>query len=351
MTVETAATAINVESTSTPVTAAVAVDNGKILKQVEFYFSDYNMPRDRFLQEEAKKNEDGWIALSVIASFKRMQALTGDVAVIAEALKSSEFVEVSADGLSVRRAVALPETPVDCMKTCVVVKGFAVEGTTLEQLEEFFAGVVAGGAEGIASIRLRRNKQTKAFKGSVFLTLKSEEECKRLADLKTLEYSGVTLEIMDMTSFMEEQNAKHLARGSNKKSSEAVTETEEPLTLESVKEMILTVTGCPVDLDHRLLRTALSSKGPIAFVENVTPEGFSVVRFKEPVAAALIASISAEGGISMPGLPEALQVREPTDAEVEAFFTKMQEFKAKAAANGNGKNRNYHNKNKRVRRA
>lgn len=350
MTVETA---VNVDSTSTPaVTAVAAVDNGKIMKQVEFYFSDYNMPRDRFLQEEAKKNEDGWIALSVIASFKRMQALTGDVAVIAEALKSSEFVEVSADGLSVRRAVALPETPVDCMKTCVVIKGFAVEGTTLEQLEEFFAGVVTGGADGIASIRLRRNKQTKAFKGSVFLTLKSEEECKRLADLKTLEYSGVTLEIMGMTSFMEEQNAKHLARGSNKKS-EAAAETEEPLTIESVKEMILTVTGCPVDLDHRLLRTALSSKGPIAFVEKVTPEGFSVVRFKEPVAAALIASISAEGGISMPGLSEALQVREPTQAEVEAFFTKMQEFKAKAAANGNGngKNRNYHNKNKRVRRA
>ena len=53
----------------------------------------------------------------------------------------------------------------------------------------------------------------------------------------------------------------------------------------------------------------------------------------------------------MPGIEEPLQVRDPSDVEVEAFFTKMQEFKAKAAA-GPGK-RNFHNKynNKRIRRA
>lgn len=351
MTVETT---VACPSVAVPAAAAAAADSGKIMKQVEFYFSDYNMPRDRFLQEEAKKSEEGWIALSVIASFKRMQALSDDVSAIAEALKASEFVELSADGLSVRRAVALSETPVDSMKTCVLVKGFEVEGTTLEQLEEFFAGVVTGGAEEIAAIRLRRNKQSKAFKGSVFLTLKSEQETQRLAGLKSLPYSdSVTLEIMDMTAFMEDQNAKHMARHSKK--SEETAEAEEPMTLEHVKEMVMTVTGCPVDLDHRLLRTALSAKGPIAFVENVTPEGFSVVRFKEPLAAALIASLTTEGGIRMPGIEEPLQVREPTDSEVAAFFTKMQEFKAKAAANGGngnyGKNRNYHNKNKRVRRA
>ena len=59
MTVETACPSTT--STSAPVT--FTVDTGKIAKQVEFYFSDYNMPRDRFLQEEAKKNEEGWIGV------------------------------------------------------------------------------------------------------------------------------------------------------------------------------------------------------------------------------------------------------------------------------------------------
>lgn len=316
------------------------------MKQVEFYFSDANLPRDRFLQEELKKNEEGWIPISVIGSFKRMQALSTDISVISEAIKASSLVEVSADGLSVRRSVALPEESADSMKISVVVRGFSPE-STLEELESFFATV----SESVAAIRLRRNPLTKSFKGSVYLHLKSEEEAARVAEMKTLTFGDLNLEILTMTAFMEEQNAKQLAR-SNKKSEEAAEEAV-PLTLEDVKQMVLTVTGCPTDMDHRLLRTALSSKGPIAFVENVTSEGFSVVRFKEPVASSLIASITAEGGITMPGLEEALQVREPTDEEVQAFFVKMQEFKAKAAANGNTgfKSRNFNNKFKRVRRA
>jgi lupus La protein len=325
-------------------------NNDKILKQVEFYFSDANLPRDRFLQEELKKSEEGWIALSVIGSFKRMQSLSTDMCVICDALKSSSLVEVSEDGLSVRRSVALPVEAADNMKTSVVVRGFPLE-STLEDLEVFFGTV----SDSVAAIRLRRNPQTKAFKGSVYLHLKNEEETGRLVELKTLSFAeGVSLEILSMTAFMEEQNAKQLAR--SKKSENGEEESSAvvaPLTLEDVKEMVLTVTGCPTDMDHRLLRTALSAKGPIAFVENVTSEGFSVVRFKEPVAVALIESITAEGGISMPGLAEPLQVREPTSEEVEAFFVKMQEFKAKAAANGGNfkPHRNYNNKNKRVRRA
>lgn len=326
--------------------------SSKILKQVEFYFSDANLPRDRFLQEELKKSEEGWISLSVIASFKRMQALTTDISVISESLKDSSLVEVSADGQSVRRAVSLPETPVDCMKTCVLVRGFPCddESVTLESLEEFFSGIVTGGSEGIAAIRFRRNPQTKAFKGSVFLHLKSEEEAARIAELKTLPRGESTLEVMNMTAFMEEQNAKQMARAKKNENGEAA-EPEAPLTVEDVKKMILTVTGCPTDMDHRLLRTALASKGPVAFVENVTAEGCSVVRFKEPVASDLITSITNEGGITMPGMETPLQVREPTEEEVTAFFTKMQEFKAKAAASNGHSKRNFHNKNKRVRRA
>lgn len=343
------------EAEVTATAAAVSSDiSAKILKQVEFYFSDANLPRDRFLQEELKKNDEGWIAVSVIASFKRMEALSKDLSVITESLKDSASVEVSEDCAFVRRRTALPEAPLDSFKTCVLVRQFEPE-TTLEQLEEFFSTVVTGGAEGIAAIRLRRNHQSKAFKGSVFLVLKSEEECARLIELKSFEREGKTYELVDMTTFMEEQNAKQLARaGKSCEKEEAVPET--PLTVEDVKKMVLTVTGCPVDLDHRLLRTALSSKGPVAFVENATPEGFSVVRFREPVAADLIAQITAEGGIRMPGVEEPLMVREPTDEEVDTFFVKMQEFKAKAAVNGGGKNysahkRNFNNKNyKRVKR-
>lgn len=331
-----------------PVSSQVS---NKILKQVEFYFSDANLPRDRFLQEELKKNDEGWIALSVIASFKRMQSLSDDLEVIAAAVEASSLLEVSEDKLFIRRKVALPEHSTDNMKTTLMIRGFSTD-CTLEQLEEFFAGIVSNGSDGISAIRLRRHPKTKAFKGSVFLHLNSEEETLRIAEMKTLVHGGESIEVLGMTAFLEEQNAKHLARSSNKSGESSGDNTEVvPLTIEDVKKMVLTITGCPTDLDHRLMRTILSTKGPVAFVENVIPEGFSVVRFKEPCAADLILSITTEGGIRLPGIELALQVREPTDAEVEAFFVKMQEFKAKAALGGNSKQRNYHNKNKRIRRA
>lgn len=314
------------EASSSPSTNA---NVAKIIKQVEFYFSDANLPRDRFLQEELKKNEEGWISLATIASFTRMKSLASSVEEIAAALRTAaetSNVEVSEDGAMVRRKTAVPEG-VDCMRTSVFVRGFPIEGTTLEALESFFEGVCTEGT--VAAIRMRRNPQSKAFKGSVFLQLKNEEEVSRLIELKTLTFSeSVNLEILSMTAFMEEQNAKAMARAKKTESESAVEET--PLTVESVKAMILTITGCPADLDHRLLRTALLSKGPVAFVENVNAEGCSVVRFKEPIAAELIEKITTEGGITLPNVEAPLQAREASAEEVEAFFAKMQEFKAKS---------------------
>ena len=44
-------------------------------RQVEYYFSEANLPPDRFLQEQLQSAPNGWLALSVIATFKRVQAL------------------------------------------------------------------------------------------------------------------------------------------------------------------------------------------------------------------------------------------------------------------------------------
>jgi len=32
-----------------------------IIKQVAYYFGDFNLPRDKFLQEKLKENSEGWI--------------------------------------------------------------------------------------------------------------------------------------------------------------------------------------------------------------------------------------------------------------------------------------------------
>ena len=50
-------------------------DHHVLRRQVEYYFSEANLPTDRFLQEQLQSAPNGWLALSVIATFKRVQAL------------------------------------------------------------------------------------------------------------------------------------------------------------------------------------------------------------------------------------------------------------------------------------
>lgn len=42
----------------------------RILKQVEYYFSDENLVRGKFLQNQIKKSNDGWVHLNILVKFK-----------------------------------------------------------------------------------------------------------------------------------------------------------------------------------------------------------------------------------------------------------------------------------------
>ncbi len=45
--------------------------------QVEFYFSDSNLPRDAFLRSAVEEAPDGFVSLALICTFSRMRSLLG----------------------------------------------------------------------------------------------------------------------------------------------------------------------------------------------------------------------------------------------------------------------------------
>ncbi|BAB11080.1 unnamed protein product [Arabidopsis thaliana] len=83
--------------------------NQKIIRQVEYYFSDENLPTDKFLLNAMKRNKKGFVPISTIATFHKMKKLTRDHALIVSALKESSFLVVSADEKKVKRLSPLPE--------------------------------------------------------------------------------------------------------------------------------------------------------------------------------------------------------------------------------------------------
>ncbi|MDB0053701.1 hypothetical protein N9F40_01560 [bacterium] len=47
----------------------------KVKAQMEFYFSDSNLPRDKFLRETVEADPDGFVDIQLLATFSRMRSL------------------------------------------------------------------------------------------------------------------------------------------------------------------------------------------------------------------------------------------------------------------------------------
>lgn len=84
--------------------------------QIEFYFSESNLPRDNFLKGKVAEDADGFVDLALICIFSRMNNLLKTshkeaskvppekVADVAEALEGSTLLVLSEDKTRVRRA-------------------------------------------------------------------------------------------------------------------------------------------------------------------------------------------------------------------------------------------------------
>ncbi|CAH2006249.1 unnamed protein product [Acanthoscelides obtectus] len=70
-----------------------------IRNQIEYYFSDDNLNSDFFLR--SKMDPEGYVPVSLIASFHRVRALTHHVALVVEAISYSDKLELTA-GFKVR---------------------------------------------------------------------------------------------------------------------------------------------------------------------------------------------------------------------------------------------------------
>ncbi|ONM11755.1 ABC transporter G family member 3 [Zea mays] len=64
----------------------------KLLKQIEFYFSKENLCSDVYLRQQM--DGQGWVDLSLIAGFKKVQGLKKDLQYIKETVQSSSVLEM-----------------------------------------------------------------------------------------------------------------------------------------------------------------------------------------------------------------------------------------------------------------
>jgi len=185
----------------------------KVIRQIEYYFGDHNLCRDKFLQEEIKK-EQGWIPLTVMLKFKRLAQITEDTAVITTALGKSknELVEVHEDKTKIRRnpEKKIPEMNNDwkeeVQSRTLYMKGFPTEAV-LDDLIPFVDKICQS-----ENVFMRRFRAPPSFKGSIFVTYKTIEDCNKVLDSKGRKFKEEDDEPIIIKFQKDYQDDKHKER-------------------------------------------------------------------------------------------------------------------------------------------
>ncbi|XP_036885342.1 la-related protein 7 isoform X1 [Sturnira hondurensis] len=141
-----------------------------ITKQVDFWFGDANLHKDRFLREQIEKSRDGYVDISLLVSFNKMKKLTTDEKLIARALKSSAVVELDLEGTRVRRKKPLGERPRDEDERTVYVE-LLPKNVNHSWIERVF-----GKCGNVVYVSIPHYKSTGDPKGFAFVEFETKEQ-------------------------------------------------------------------------------------------------------------------------------------------------------------------------------
>jgi len=306
----------------------------KIIKQIEYYFGDVNLPRDKFLQEKVKEDE-GWISLEVLLSFNRLSNLSTDEAVIADAVKKStnNIVEVSEDCKKIRRSPhnPLPELNEERKKELdartAYAKGFPFDDN-LDNILKFLEphGVVESCQLRTYLDKKEKNKEkAHKFKGSIFVLFKDLDDCKKFIEAESIKCNDKELIRKWKNNYFEEKvEERNNRKNKNKPANDNKdNKTEEKLEIKrGPPGSILHFAG--VEADKNLTREIIKEKmqdickSDIQFIDysKGLPEGY--VRFTEENAAVEVDKKSEEGKIKLGDVEVTVKVLEG-DEETEYY--------------------------------
>jgi len=246
----------------------------KIVEQIEYYFGDINLPRDKFLQGEVKK-EVGWVPLTTMLKFNRLAKLSEDVEEIANALKCSALIEVSENNEKIRRSQdhPLPENTLEywqeIKRRTVYVKGFS-QDASLDEIMQFMNQF---GATQNVSLRHTRSIP-RVFKGSAFVTYGDKETAEKVvSNFEAKEYKDQPLIVMMQEDYWASKNKqrkeKKGAEKNIKQAKNAQISEEQKQSLAAthfVKGLVLKVTGLPANTEMQKLKDFFKQFGDVGYV-------------------------------------------------------------------------------------
>uniref|UniRef100_G1ND45 Small RNA binding exonuclease protection factor La n=1 Tax=Meleagris gallopavo TaxID=9103 RepID=G1ND45_MELGA len=248
----------------------MSILESKICQQIEYYFGNHNLPRDKFLKEQIKL-DDGWVPLEVMIKFNRLSRLSKDFGVIVEALRKSKTA---------------------------ILGGFPLDAT-LDDIKEWLED--KGPVE---NIQMRRTLQ-KTFKGSIFAVFDSVESAKKFTEIPNQKYKDTELIVLFKEEYCTKKNEERKqnkveAKARAKQEKEEKQKQAADAEMKSLEEK----TGCLLkfsgDLDDQTCREDLhavfSDHGEIKWIHFVRGAKEGIILFKDAAKEALEKAKEAHNG-------------------------------------------------------
>ncbi|KAJ8763436.1 hypothetical protein K2173_002319 [Erythroxylum novogranatense] len=113
----------------------------KIIKQVEYQFSDMSLLANESMAKHISKDPEGYVPISVIVSAKKMKSLTTNNQLLTQALKSSSKLVISEDGKKVKRKIPFTDKDREDLQSRTVVVENLPEDHSHQNLEKIFSVV------------------------------------------------------------------------------------------------------------------------------------------------------------------------------------------------------------------
>lgn len=110
----------------------------KIIKQVEWYFSDENLLKDSFLMKHINRNKQGYVSLKLVASLRKVKTLSKDWKVVLESLKHSSLLALNEEETKIRRKSPAPQVDFTHNAKTLLITEYPQEQPNLADLEQHF---------------------------------------------------------------------------------------------------------------------------------------------------------------------------------------------------------------------
>lgn len=292
-------------------------DYAAIKKQVEFYFSDSNFRKDAFLRGVAETDPEGNVPISTLLTFKKLQALTTNPEDVAKALKESDIVGVSEDGLKMRRLSDLPtnDTSADCT---LYVKGFPLQDAdvTIEAVNEQFSAYGR-----VCMVKLRKDIRTKEFRGSAFIEYAEPESVAKAVaagnqgEQVVLGFKGNPyLCIMSLNQWLANKAAKKEKLAAKSKSGDAEDsgsvnkrkrgdeDTGDSNTVQFTPGLILKLENIPADCTLYQIKDTIKVIGDMKYVEYENGSTTAFVRMGSKEGAEKVLKSIADNALQLNGV-------------------------------------------------